>query len=110
MLFLSFFSGPKAFLAGRLLLALAAGTVTVILPLLAFYLYGHVNYLQHLSRLLFALPLGLFFSVPFLQMSQRGEMKPDEAAILLIFLLLMGAFCIFFAWKQRFIILKNEIM
>jgi hypothetical protein len=110
MFFLAFFNHPIAFAAGGLFLAFAFGCLTVVVPLLAFYLYGHINYLQNLSRLLFMLPLGMLLALPFLALAEKGMLIPAEAAVVLLTLLIMSFFCIFFAWKQRFIILKNEIL
>lgn len=110
MLFLGFFTGSQAALAGAVFLALSSGAMVITLPLLTFYLFGRNHYLKNLSRILFSVPLGLFFGVPCLQLAAEGQLPPDEAAIILLFLLVMGFFCIFFAWKQRFVVLKNEII
>ena len=97
-------------LAGRGLLAAAAGCLPVVLPILTHYLYGSINFLESFGRLVFFLPAGLLASMPFCYLASEGELLPEDPVIFLLFLLVMSFFCIFSAWKHRFIILKNKIL
>lgn len=97
-------------LAGRGLLAAAAGCLPVVLPILTHYLYGSINFLESFGRLVFFLPVGLLASMPFCYMAAEGELLPEDPVIFLLFLLVLSFFCIFSAWKHRFIILKNKIL
>ena len=97
-------------LAGRCLLAAAAGCLPVVLPILTHYLYGSINFLESFGRLVFFLPAGLLASMPFCYLASEGELLPEDPVIFLLFLLVMSFFCIFSAWKHRFIILKNKIL
>lgn len=109
-LLLGFLTGSTAAVSGIILLSLAAGSLPVTVPVLCFYLYGHANYFRGFCRMAGFIPLGLLCAVPILQMAEENTLSPDEPAVLLLFLLILSFFCIFFAWKQRFIILKNEIL
>ena len=97
-------------LAGRCLLATAAGCLPVVLPILNHYLYGSISFLESFGRLVFFLPAGLLASMPFCYLASEGELLPEDPVIFLLFLLVMSFFCIFSAWKHRFIILKNKIL
>ena len=97
-------------LAGRGLLAAAAGCLPVVLPILTHYLYGSINFLESFGRLVFFLPVGLLASMPFCYLAAEGELLPEDPVIFLLFLLVLSFFCIFSAWKHRFIILKNKIL
>ncbi len=94
--------------AGAAFLGLAAGSTVLIIPMLAFYLCGRTGYIRGLLPLLLCIPVSLLFSWPFRIMVSQGELVQQDAAAFLFFLLIMGFFCIFFAWKHRFIILKNN--
>ncbi len=94
-------------LAGRVMLLIAAGGFPVILAVLTHYLYGPHHYERNLSTLVFCVPLGLMAALPFASFSGHREIPLEEPAVCLFFLLILGFFCIFFAWKQRFVILKN---
>ena len=96
--------------AGCCLLAAAAGCLPVVLPILTHYLYGSINYLKSFGRLVFFLPAGLLASMPFCYLAAEGELTPEEPVIFLLCLLVLSFFCIFSAWKHRFIILKNKIL
>lgn len=98
------------FLVGMILLFQAAGSIAIFLPVLTFYLYGTAGYMQGFRQHASCLPAGLLCAMPFWHEANLGILTPDEPAITLLFLLILGFFCIFFAWKQRFIILKNEIL
>ena len=97
-------------LAGRCLLAAAAGCLPVVLPILNHYLYGSISFLESFGRLVFFLPAGLLASMPFCYLAAEGELLPEDPVIFLLFLLVLSFFCIFSAWKHRFIILKNKIL
>ena len=94
--------------AGAAFLGLAAGSTVLIIPMLAFYLCGRTGYIRGLLPLLLCIPVSLLFSWPFRIMAGQGELVQQDAAAFLFFLLIMGFFFIFFAWKHRFIILKNK--
>ena len=94
--------------AGGAVLALAAGSIAVILPMLTFYLCGRTGYIRGLLPLLLCIPVSLLFSWPFRIMASHGELVQQDTAAFLFFLLITGFLCIFFAWKHRFIILKNK--
>ena len=110
MLLSVFFRDEDSSSAGALMLVLACGTLPVIFPVLIHYICGYTQYPVHLARTGLWLPAGLFFTHPLLQQAQTGTLEMMELAILLPFLQTMSFFCIFFAWKQRFVILKNEII
>ena len=95
---------------GLYFLAAAAGGFPVVLPVLVFYLYGFTGYPESLSRLLFFFPAGLLASLPFCYLAMEGQLSSQDAAIFLLCLLVLSFFCIFSAWKHRFIILKNTRM
>ena len=97
-----------ALAAGGAILALAAGSTAVIIPMLTFYLCGRTGYIRGLLPLLLCIPVSLLFSWPFRIMASQGELVQQDTAAFLFFLLVMGFLCIFFAWKHRFIILKNK--
>ena len=101
---------PLLSAAGLYLLAGAAGSVPVILPVLTLYLYGIIAYPQNLCRLLFFFPAGLLCALPFCYLALEGQLAAEEPAVFLLFLLVGSFFCIFSAWKHRFIILKNRIL
>ena len=108
-LLLTGFSENRIFTsAGGAVLALAAGSTAVILPMLTFYLCGRTGYIRGLFPLLLCIPVSLLFSWPFRIMASHGELVQQDAAAFLFFLLITGFLCIFFAWKHRFIILKNK--
>lgn len=100
--------GSAALAAGGLFLCLAVGSVTVIMPVLSFYLCGRTGYIRGLTPLILCIPSSLLFSWPFWNMAARGELIQNDTAAFLFFLLLTSFLCIFFAWKRRFIILKNR--
>lgn len=92
---------------GSLSLYLAAGGLPVTLSLLTYYLYGKTHFAQSLNRLAVCVVLGVFLTLPF-SVSKSGLIAADkETAVFLFFLLLFSFFCIFSAWKQRFVVLKN---
>ena len=91
-------------------LAAAAGCLPVVLPILNHYLYGSISFLESFGRLVFFLPAGLLASMPFCYLAAEGELLPEDPVIFLLFLLVLSFFCIFSAWKHRFIILKNKIL
>ena len=99
---------PAAAAAGQAALLLATGSLTVVLPVLTFYLYGRSAFAESCSRVLFSLPLGLLISLPYIHEAGSGSISPTEPAVFLLLLLSASFFCIFFAWKHRFVILKNE--
>lgn len=92
------------------LLTASAGSLPVILPVLTFYLYGHLGFQESFSRLAVFLPAGLLTGLPFCSMAVNHTITAEETVIFLLFLLVLSFFCIFFAWKKRFIILKNKII
>lgn len=100
--------GTAAACAGSISLMLASGSLPVILPVLAVYLYGQSGYMESCCRLLFFLPLGLLASLPYIHQAMSAQLSPAEPAVLLLILLAASFFCIFFAWKHRFVILKND--
>ncbi len=108
LLLTCFSTSPAAVTAGGAILSLSAGTTAVILPILAFYLCGRTGYLHGLSPLTLCIPVSLLFSWPFRNMAATGELMQQDTAAFLLFLLIAGFLCIFFAWKRRFIILKNK--
>lgn len=108
LLILCFPEGTAALAAGTALLLLTAGGITSTLPVLAFYLCGRTGYLRGLTPLLLCVPVSLLFSWTFWNLSLLGELDTEDTAVFLIFLLIMSFLCIFFAWKRRFIILKNS--
>ena len=101
-------SGTAAAAAGGAVLSLAAGSITVTIPVLAFYLCGRTGYMRGITPLLLCVPVSLLFAWPFWNMAVRGEMTQQDTAAFLLFLLIMSFLCIFFAWKRRFIVLKNR--
>ncbi len=107
LLVLCFPHNAYTLLTGQILLLIAAGGFPVVLTVLTHYLYGPSNYEKNFGCLAFCVPLGLFAALPFASESDRGQIPLEEPAICLLFLLVLGFFCIFFAWKQRFVILKN---
>ena len=100
--------GTAAVTAGTASLLLAAGSIPIILPVLGFYLCGRTGYLRGLTPLLLCVPVSLLFSWTFWNLARQGELDMEDTAVFLIFLLIMSFLCIFFAWKHRFIILKNS--
>ena len=107
-LLLTFAQSSFFLAAGFAALCLAAGSTAVILPVLSFYLCGRTGYIRGLTPLLLCVPVSLLFSWPFRSMAVRGELIQQDTAAFLFFLLIMSFLCIFFAWKHRFIILKNS--
>ena len=101
---------PAAVPAARILLLLAAGTLPVILPVLALYTCGCSGYLYSLRQLCLWIPPGLFFASAFWSEDFVHTHNPQENAAFFILLLLFAFFSIFFAWKRRFVILKNDIL
>lgn len=100
--------GALAAAAGGIMLCLASGGVTVTLPVISRYLCGRAGYIRGLTPLLLCVPASLLFSWPFWHMAMQQQLDLEETAFFLIFLLIMSFLCIFFAWKRRFIILKNK--
>ena len=100
-----FFSAAGSGMAG-----LSAGGLLFLLPVLLSYLYGQTDYLESCSRILTCLPAGVFMVLPICRLQRQGQLSPAEPAVLLSCFLLLAFFCIFFAWKQRFLILKNQQM
>ena len=90
------------------LLLIAASGFPVILAVLTHYLYGPVNYPQSFGTLLFCIPTGLILVFPFLRPEESSRIPLEEPAVCLFCLFPLSFFCIFFAWKQRFVILKNQ--
>ena len=101
---------PAALTAARILLLLAAGTLPVILAVLALYTCGCSGYLYSLRQLCLWIPPGLFCASAFWSEDFIHSHNPQENAAFFILLLLFAFFSIFFAWKRRFIILKNDIL
>ena len=108
LLCLCFPHSTAALLSGRVMLLIAAGGFPVVLAVLTHYLYGPHHYQRNLSTLVFCIPLGLMAALPFASFSGQRKIPLEEPAVCLFFLLILGFFCIFFAWKQRFIILKKR--
>ena len=98
------------YMLGYGLLTAAAGSLPVLLPVLTFYLYGHLGFQESFSRLAVFIPAGLLAGLPFCSMAANRTITAEETVIFLLFLLVLSFFCIFFAWKKRFIILKNKIV
>ena len=101
-------TSPAVLNAGRAVLSLSAGTTIVILPILAFYLCGRTGYMHGFAPLGLCIPVSLLFSWPLRNMTVSGELLQQDTAAFLLFLLISSFLCIFFAWKRRFIILKNK--
>lgn len=92
---------------GSLSYLLAAGGLPVTLSVLTYYLYGKTHFAQSLNRLTVCGVLGVFLTLPF-SVSKGGLIAADkETAVFLFALLFFSFFCIFSAWKQRFVVLKN---
>lgn len=108
LLCLCFPGSRAALLFGQVLLLAAAGGLPVILAVLTHYLHGPVRYTESFSRLVCCIPLGIILSLPLGLLAEKNDSSPEEPAICLFFLLVLSFFCIFFAWKQRFVILKNQ--
>lgn len=92
---------------GSLSFLLAAGVLPVTLSVLTYYLYGKTHFAQSLNRLTVCGVLGVFLTLPFSVSSEGMISANKETAVFLFSLLLFSFFCIFSAWKQRFVVLKN---
>ncbi len=100
---------PQQFFSiiGLPLLFLAAGGLPVTLSVLTYYLYGKTHFAQSLNRLTVCGVLGLFLTLPFSVSNSSLIAANKETSVFLFSLLLFSFFCIFSAWKQRFVVLKN---
>lgn len=108
ILCLGSFTGWGWQLCGRSLYAMALAGLLVIIPVLTVYLYGQADYLESAGRLTFFLPVGFLTAEPFRYLINVGEFPQGDAVIFLLLLLVASFFCIFMAWKRRFVILKNN--
>lgn len=111
VLFLSAFSFyPPLFILGKATSLAAASSLSVVLPILVYYLYGPANYLENYGRVIFFLPAGFIAVLPFQYLSRYETISQTQLAIPMLLLLLLGLFSIFSAWKHRFVILKNNVL
>lgn len=101
-------SEPFLVLSIQILLLAAAGGFPVILAVLTYYLYGSSHYPRSFGTLFSCIPIGLILAVPFISLEGSSRILLADSAVCLFCLFPLSFFCIFFAWKQRFVILKNQ--
>lgn len=84
----------------------ALGMLPVLLPILAYYLYGPAEFSERLAQVLLAVPAGLA-AVPLLTfMRFLDPLTVNYLTFAAMFLLMISFFIIFSAWKHRFVLLK----
>ena len=101
-------SEPFLVLSVQILLLAAAGGFPVVLAVLTYYLYGLSHYPRSFGTLFSCIPIGLILVVPFISFEGSSRIPLEEPAVCLFCLFPLSFFCIFFAWKQRFVLLKKQ--
>ena len=80
--------------------------MTVILPILTYYLYGPAGYSKNLLHVLFPVPMGILLTTPINYFNLIEETSLIGVTIGSLLLLVVGFFTVFSAWKHRLVLLK----